>query len=650
MSTTKSPTILYVDDEETNRRAFTWIFRSEGYRVTEAATGDEALRLAEEGPDLVILDVNLPDMDGFEVCRRIKAHPRTAAIPVLHMSARFVRADDKRHGLDAGADGYLVKPVEPEELLAHARALLRARRAEDEYTHSLRERAQLAGRLQLLLESTGEGIYGIDPEGRATFLNRAGSQMLGHSPAEFVGKRVHALIHHHRADGSSYPLEQCPILQSARAGLGCRVEHEVLWRRDGTSFPAAYSAFPIREGALTRGAVVVFTDVTERRRLEDQLTQAQKLEALGRLAGGVAHDFNNLLTAIVGNLSLALSELPDDSSIREYLRVAETASLRAADLTRRLLGFSRQSLLHPLPIFLDELVVEVAGLLQSTTDPRISLVTHWTPGLWPVRADPGQLHQVLMNLALNARDAMPQGGRLLLQAENFVLEAGDTRLHLEAQAGAYVRMRVADTGHGMTPEVRARIFEPFFTTKEVGQGTGLGLATVFGVVKQHGGWVECVSAVSQGTRFDLYLPRCLETPERTQTRAQPKPAGGGETILLVDDEPMLRTLGQSILSGYGYQVILAQDGEEALEVYQRERGRIALVVLDLSMPRLSGRDALPRLLELNPRARVLLVSGFGAEDVAEAHRGAFVESINKPYRPIDLAQAVRNLLDYSAVD
>jgi PAS domain S-box-containing protein len=394
------------------------------------------------------------------------------------------------------------------------------------------------------------------------------------------------------------------------------------------------------------GVLGIFWDVTEQRHLEAQLRQAQKMEAVGQLAGGVAHDFNNLLTAILGNLSLILANLSPTDPNREQAALAEQAAWRAAELTRQLLDFSRQRVLRPQFLQLNTVIDELVNLLRRTIDPLITVEVRCAADLWPVQADPGQMNQVLMNLCLNARDAMPEGGRLLLEATNVVLDEAYTRLHLDARPGDFVRLHVCDTGQGIPPEVLPRIFDPFFTTKEPSKGTGLGLAIVFGIIQQHQGWIECHSVVNHGTRFDIYLPRSVEAdPLASASLTSTLRYGGTETILLVDDEPLIRDLGRTILQQGGYRVLLAEDGKAALDLYRREREHIDLVILDLTMPQLSGRETLRKLRRINPAVRILFASGYFAEPLPEAADGFRVNIVAKPYRPDELTRMVRAVLD-----
>jgi PAS domain S-box-containing protein len=464
-------------------------------------------------------------------------------------------------------------------------------------------------------------IYGLPPGGRpprAIFDERC------HPDDQAAVRRV---IEQALADGRPFEFEHRVVLPDGQT----KVVH-------GRGEVAA--------DAAGRPARLIGTvqEVTEQRRLEEQLRQAHKMEAVGQLAGGIAHDFNNLLTAILGNLSLLQPNLPPSGPGRESLEAAEQAARRAAELTSQLLGFSRRTLMRPRPTDPAAVIHETVRLLRRTIDPRVVVEVRSGERLGMVHADPAQLNQVLMNLCLNARDAMPEGGRLRVEADAVEVDAAHVRLHPEARAGTFVRLRVSDTGHGIPPEVRPRIFEPFFTTKEVGRGTGLGLAMVFGIVRQHDGWVECASEVGRGTVFDVFLPRSeAGAPVEEEPPAARGPAGGSETILLVDDEAMLRNLGRAILESHGYRVLVAEDGLQAVAVYQHARESIDLVVLDLTMPRLSGRDALKCLYRINPRVRVLFASGYTAEQAAEHE--CVLGFVGKPYRAEDLAGAVRRALN-----
>jgi PAS domain S-box-containing protein len=491
-----------------------------------------------------------------------------------------------------------------------------------------------------MMDNLEQSVFLKDQQGRFIAANKRFCQGLGRTKAEIIGKTDFDFYPQHLAE--KYRADDQLVLREGR-----HVETEEQNLKDGKMCIVRIVKTPLKdEQGQTVGVIGIFWDVTEQRNLEAQLRQAQKMDAIGHLAGGIAHDFNNLLTAIVSNIALTLGDLSATDPKREQLLAAESAVLRASELTNRLLGFSRKTVLRPQPANLHACVEETVRILRRTIDPRIGLEVQGPPDLWTVLADPGQMNQVLMNLCLNARDAMPEGGRLLLQTENVVLSEDYARHHVEARAGEFVRLSVQDTGHGILPEIRSRIFEPFFTTKGPGQGTGLGLAMVFGIVKQHQGWINCYSEVNQGTRFAIYLPRHTEgeaTPSSADVAQLPN--GGTETILLADDEALIRSVGRIILQRYGYQVLLAADGQDAVELYQRQRERIDLVILDLTMPRLSGRDTFQQLFAIDPRVRVLFASGYSIEQMSEVENDRICGFVSKPYRPEELAQKVRMALD-----
>ncbi|MBL8793465.1 MAG: PAS domain S-box protein [Planctomycetia bacterium] len=493
-----------------------------------------------------------------------------------------------------------------------------------------------------LIENLELQVFLKDRAGRYAAANQRFCRALERAETEVVG----------RTDAELFPADQAEKFRAEELAVvasGQRREAEMLLRIEGQQRTFRVVRSPVRdERGAVGGVLGICWDVSEQRVLEAQLRQAQKMEAIGMLAGGVAHDFNNLLAVIVGNIALALGSLPENHASRDLLLTAERAGVQAADLTNRLLGFARQTILRPVPTQLQNCMEETVRILRRTVDPRIALEVRCAEHLWLVEADPAQINQVLLNLCLNARDAMPQGGRIALEAANVVLDADYPRQHVEGRGGEFVRLRIGDTGQGIPPEIRSRIFEPFFTTKEPGKGTGLGLAMVFGIIKQHQGWIDFTSEVGEGTCFDIFLPRHVPwtTTDQVPSTTRQAPRGGHETILLADDEPMIRKLGKTILERYGYRVLLAEDGLEAVQLYERERERIGLVLLDLTMPRLSGHDALQHLLQLDPLVRVVFASGYSAEHLDQAYHKRVMGFINKPFRPEQLAQVVREVLDH----
>jgi PAS domain S-box-containing protein len=508
------------------------------------------------------------------------------------------------------------------------------------------ERSQAMERLRAseakyrsLIENLEQSVFLKDAELRFVAVNEPFCRWMGRAEGEVIGKTDFDFYPHDLAE--KYRGDDLLVLAE-----GQRRELEEQNLANGKLRTVRVVKTPVKdEHGNTVGVLGIFWDVTEQRELEAQLRQAQKMEAVGQLTGGIAHDFNNLLTAILGNLSLVVGQLTPGEPTREWAVAAERAALRAATLTSQMLSFARQMVLRPQPLSLNNTIEEVVALLRSSLDPRIQVEVRRSADLWLVHADSGSMNQVLMNLCLNARDALPDGGQIVVETENVALGDDYVRRHLGARPGEFVRLRVRDTGHGIPPEILPRIFDPFFTTKGPGKGTGLGLAMVFGIVQQHQGWIDCVSDVGQGTCFDVYLPRCTRPAEVAADKPAPLPSGGSETILLVDDEATLRVLGQTVLRRHGYEVLLAEDGQQALEVYRRERGRIRLIILDLTMPRLSGRDTLRRLRQLDPNAPVVFVSGYAAEQVLQGERDQILGFVSKPYRPEDLVHEVRAALD-----
>jgi signal transduction histidine kinase/ActR/RegA family two-component response regulator len=390
-------------------------------------------------------------------------------------------------------------------------------------------------------------------------------------------------------------------------------------------------------------------EVAERKLAEEQLRQAQKMEAVGKLAGGVAHDFNNLLTVINGQTDLSLRRLKEDDPLYRKLEAIKEAGERAASLTRQLLAFSRKQILQPKVLDLNQVIFETNKMLQRLLGEDIDLLIGLAPDLGKVKADPNQIVQVLMNLSVNARDAMPKGGKLTIETDNIYIDEEYTRRHISVRPGQYVVLAVSDTGCGMGAETQARIFEPFFTTKEVGKGTGLGLATVYGIVKQSGGNVWVYSEVGKGTSFKIYLPCVSGSAERLKVETKDnKLQTGTETVLLVEDEDMVRNMTREILQESGYQVLTAKHGHDALSIAEQHSGPIHLMLSDVVMPQMSGRELAAYLAPLRQDMRVLYMSGY--TDDAIVHHGVLDEGmafIEKPFTPNALARKVREILNAS---
>ncbi len=431
------------------------------------------------------------------------------------------------------------------------------------------------------------------------------------------------------------------IIQGELIRGGVRLEAENV-RRDGTRVPVEVSTTLLEIGGQELVLAMV-RDITERRRAEEQLREAQKMEAIGTLAGGIAHDFNNILTGILGHASLVQQDLPPDSPLYQDLGRIMHAAGRAADLTRHLLTFARRSPhVEMEPLDVNIVAREVADLLGHTIDKSINIELQLAPDLPAVRGDAGQLHQTLLNLCLNARDAMPQGGKLTIATEKVAVAAEEGLADADLPAGEYVLLSVADTGSGIAPAVLRRIFEPFYTTKD--QGRGLGLAIVYGIVHGHGGTVRVQSEPGQGSVFQVYLPARKEPATSAPPPVLAVP-GGSETVLVVDDETAVRQVLQRILERGGYTVLLAEDGVQALEVYRDHGKKIDLVVMDVAMPHMGGRDACQRLQEISPGVKVLFSSGYSEEDQTELSMWGARGFLQKPYDATTVLRTVRRALD-----
>jgi PAS domain S-box-containing protein len=495
-----------------------------------------------------------------------------------------------------------------------------------------------AARQHALLEDLSQSVFLKDRDLRFVAANAAFCRGLGRPPEDVLG----------RDDFAFYPRE---LAEKYRAddrrvlAEGERFEADELNWIDGKARTVRVVKTPVHgpDGAID-GVLGIFWDVTAQRRLETQLRQAQKMEAVGRLAGGIAHDFNNLLAAILGNVSLALAELPPESPCRELLAGCETAGLRAAELTRQLLGYARQMQPRAEPFDLNAAVRERADALERAHDPELAVEVRTAPDLWRVLADPSQLGQVLLSLCRNAQDAMPGGG-LTLETANVTLDGDAALLHPERRPGEFVRLGIADTGAGIAPEVLPRLFEPFFTTKDFGKGSGLGLAMTYGILKEHAGWVECRSEAGRGTHVDVYLPRLAASAEPLPACLTAGVPGGSETVLLADEQEVFRRLGQDILERCGYQVLTADSEVQAVEVYRRRHQDIQLVILDLR-PRGSAEETLRELRRINPGVSVLLSAGHPTPPPLRAvDCGGALGFVARPYRPAELARGIRTALD-----
>jgi two-component system, cell cycle sensor histidine kinase and response regulator CckA len=499
-------------------------------------------------------------------------------------------------------------------------------------------------RLTMAVAQAGESIVITDTRGTIQYVNPAFERITGYDQMEVIGQTP-SILKSGRHDAAFYG-NLWETLRRGEAWRGTFLDK----RKDGTLFEEDAVISPVRDpSGQVVNYVAVKRDVTEVRRMEERLRQSQKMEAVGRLAGGVAHDFNNLLTAISGYSDLLIHRLPDGSTLRRDVEEIRKAGDRAAALTRQLLAFSRRQVLQPKVLDLNAVVTNMGQMLRRLIGEDIELSTDLSPSLSRVNADPGQIEQVIVNLAVNARDAMPDGGRITIATTDAELSPAYAAAYPEVHPGPHVLLSVADTGQGMSDETQTHLFEPFFTTKEGGKGTGLGLATVYGIVQQSGGHIRVNSAADRGSTFLIYLPR-VDAPEDgeqgTDRPLLPHPSPGTETILLAEDEEVVRRLAQEILSRNGYKVLEAGNGRAALLLSEAHRGEIHLLLTDVVMPKMSGMELTERIRLQRPDLRILYMSGY--TDDAILHHGVLEDGIpflQKPFTPEGLARKVREVLD-----
>ncbi|NPU98309.1 MAG: response regulator [Candidatus Omnitrophica bacterium] len=755
---TEKPVILVVDNDDAGRDTTVKMIRKAGFPVMEAASGIETLEKACAGPGLMVLEVDLPDMSGFEICRKIKENPATAHIPVLHLSATSLDDQSKVKGLNCGADAYLTQPVELSVLIATINALLRMKQAEEKMT-------RLARQWQSTFDAVKDAIFILDADQRVVRTNQAADKLFQRPVDAMTGRHCWEIVH-----GTTEPIPECPLLrvrqslqretrelrmgefwfevtvdpildaenrltgvvhimsditerkqaeerirqseesyrnifQNAQVGLfrtrisdgkilesndqlarmfGYNNREEFIaeyatwknyvdpgtrermleqihqngfienfearfYRKDRSIFWARYSARLYPEQGWIEG---VAQDITEHKRVEEeraklqeQLQQAQKLESIGRLAGGVAHDFNNMLSVVLGYGEIILGDLHQEDPLRDKVQEMVNAGQRAKALTSQLLAFSRKQTLQPQVLDLNNQIRNIEKMLRRLLAEDIELSLILAKDLPWVLFDPGQLDQVIINLAVNARDAMPKGGRLLIETSVVDLDEAYAAAHHEINPGKYVMLAFTDTGYGMDKETSSRVFEPFFTTKEKGKGTGLGLSTVYGIVKQSGGHIWVYSEPDKGTTFKIYFPPTEEKPKAQEEIVIPQALSSGGHILVVEDDMSVRNLVKILLSSLGYTVTIAANGDEALRLVEKKGVKPDLVITDVVMPKMSGKELIDRLRKTYPLLKALFISGY--TDNAIAHHGVLdpgTPFIQKPFTIHDLSRKVREML------
>ena len=624
--------ILIVDDDPGMSETLGDVLERKGHVVQVAARGRAGLDIVAANPiDAAIVDIGLPDMSGIDVLRTARRLSPTVEIILITGHAALGTAIQAIHDV---AFAYLVKPFEMSHLIATIEQALRKQRV----SQALLESEE---RYRLVTENITDAVFLLDPDGRLVWSNPRGLEITGYDEEELRG----------RSPLSLFPPPGAAALQAGmEAGWAgesrARFFETEIIRRDGTHLLAEAQVSSVLKAGRPVARLVVLRDITERKKLEEQLRQAQKMEAIGRLAGGVAHDFNNLLTVIGGRCHLVSNSLPAGHPLLRDIELIRGASERAAQLTHQLLAFSRRQVLEARVLDLNATVVGIEPLLRRMIGEDIQVVIAPTKGLGRIKADPGQIEQVILNLAVNARDAMPRGGRLSLETANVDQPDGEGVGVSNRTPGRYVVLAVSDTGHGMSAEVQAHIFEPFFTTKDPGKGTGLGLSTVYGLVQQSGGHIAVRSEPGHGTTFRIYLPRVDAAPVSAQ--APPEVAAaprGTETVLVVEDDEPLRNLAREILTVLGYTVLEAGHPADAIRIAESYGETIHLLLTDVVMPQMNGRQLAETLAAARPDLKVLYMSGYTAGTIgADGILETGVHFLQKPFTPLGLGRKVREVL------
>jgi two-component system cell cycle sensor histidine kinase/response regulator CckA len=681
--------VLIVDDKPANAYYLKALLSGHGYDVESATHGAEALvKARRRPPDLVVSDLLMPVMDGYTLLRHWKADARLKEVPFVVYTGTYTEPEDEAMADNFGADAFIIKPCEPEAFMTRLREVhacsaalvpVAPQRPLDDETGLLREYSETLVRK---LEEKSHQLEQTNRSLQTDMTARVVAEAANRESEERFRQLAENIddVFWLKAPGAKTFLYISPAYETV-FGRSCqslydapdswleavheddreRIEHSLpqmavggydevyrVLRPDGSCRWLRGRAYPVRnESGTVYRLAGVSRDITEQRRLEEQFRQAQKMEAVGRLAGGVAHDFNNLLSVILSYTTFVIEALVPGDPIRSDVEEVRRAGERATDLTRQLLAFSRQQMLQPRVLDLSVVLLGMENMVRRLIGEDVELSIHHSQPLGKVHADPSQVEQIVMNLAVNARDAMPHGGTLALVANNVEMDEADGDA-LGVAPGQYVLLTVTDTGMGMSAATRERIFEPFFTTKELGKGTGLGLSTVYGIVKQSSGYITVLSEVDQGTMFRVYLPRTDRVLESAPAPSTPPPMlHGGETVLVVEDDEQVRTVTCSILKRHGYRVLDAQNGGEAFLISEQFHQTIHLLLTDVVMPRMSGRQLAERLLQARPALRVLYVSGYTEDSIVQ--HGVLREGtafLQKPIRPDALLHKLREVLDY----
>ena len=665
--------ILIVEESLPQAEQLKHLLEQHGHRVT--VEHDAKLGLAsihKQKPQIVISEVLLPVMDGYSLCREVKADENLKDLPVILLTS-LSEAKDIIRGLGCGADNFLTKPYDEKLLVSRIEYMVLNRELRVdagtqtglEITFNGEKHFITPDQQQVvdLLISTYEvavqkNLEVIRAVKELKSLNQRLQTQVKERTSELTEQVAERKVAE-RALLASETLAEQALLQSES------LAEQALFHSETLAEQALLQSETLAEKALLQSETLAEQALLQSEMLADRallksetlLQQSQKMEAIGTLAGGVAHDFNNLLTVVLGNTHLALRDLKPDDPLQLRLIEIEKAANRAAVLTRQLLAFSRRQRLERRTINLNHTISEIMKLLRRIIGEDVDVRVTATPGLSAIFADPAQIEQVIMNLAVNARDAMPEGGTLTLETSNITLDETYRRQYPYVAPGRYVQISLSDTGSGIDAETLKHVFEPFFTTKEIDKGTGLGLSMVYGIVKQHDGHINVYSEVGLGTIFKIFLPIVESVVEEGELTIQPPVRGGTETILVAEDEEALRALARNVLEGLGYTVLLANNGEQAVGLYDQNREQIDLLLLDVVMPRMGAIEAYERVRQLGGDPPLIFMTGYSADTVQNRFvkqnqfmEGSDVVVLQKPYNVEGLGRKVREVLDNSVKD
>lgn len=640
--------ILIVDDLQDNIDLLIDFLEEAGYTSLSCArSGTEALELLQKSSScgLVLLDLMMPEMDGCETCHRIASRPETSHIPVIMVTGGSLNRDDALlRSFDAGAVDFISKPLQEVELYGRIRAALSLFHERMNSRRKTRELQKSEERFQLAVSGANDGIWDLNLLTGEAYLSPKWKNMLGYQECELADsmevwetfihpddrERVTNALHRHWQDHTSIYIAEHRLRTKSGDYKWVLSRGKTIWDDAGRTVRMAGST----------------TDVTSQKALEAQLHHVQKMETVGRFAGGVAHDFNNILALISAYSQVILEEPRLSATIEKYSREILNSTEHASTLTRQLLSLSRRSDIDLRPTNLNDIISPMGEMLRRIAGKRIHYRQRLAPNLQPILADKNMLEQLILNLTINARDAMVTGN-LTIETQNLAITARETLANEEAIEGPAICLRVTDTGAGMDETTLVQIFEPFFTTKSEGKGTGLGLSTAYTVVKQHKGWIRVKSGIDQGTCFRIYFPALDESGPISDPTTEAPPAGGGETVLLVEDETALREMAGTILEGYNYRVLSAASGPEAIEIWQEYQDEIDLLFTDIVMPHgLSGIDIGEKFYREKPSLKIIYTSGYRLDAIPKSMKikesGIFIP---KPYIPSSLARIIRETLN-----